>query len=67
MSKVDTWNTTAQEAKRLKVSQRTLIRRRQARKGPPWYKVDGRIYYNPKTTDEYIEKHRRDPVAEASE
>ena len=70
MSKVDTcneWNTTTEEAKRLKVSPRTLIRRRQARKGPPWYEVDGRIYYNPKATDEYMEKHRREPVAEVSE
>ena len=60
------WNSPDVEAARIGLSVRTLARWRNARVGPPWFRVLGRIRYRPDLTDEYLEKSRQDPVAESA-
>lgn len=44
-------------------SERTLIRWRNARTGPPWVKTGGKILYRRKDLDAWLERQTVDPVA----
>lgn len=50
----------------LRVSERTLIRWRNARTGPPWTKVGHRVVYQRADLDRWLDEQRCEPVRGAS-
>lgn len=49
--------TAAEAAEYLRTSQRTLIRWRNARTGPAWAKVGGKVLYRRAALDDYLDAH----------
>lgn len=58
--------TTMEAAQYLRVSERTLIRWRNAREGPPWTKVGRRVAYRQGDLERWLESCRVLPVREES-
>lgn len=56
--------TTAEAAKYLRHSERSLIRWRNARRGPPWVRAGGRILYRREDLDAWLTRQTVEPVAE---
>ena len=50
---------TKEEAARLKVSSKTLENWRTAGKGPPFFKIGGRVRYDEKLTDQWVASCQR--------
>ena len=59
--------TTPELAYYLSISDRTLIRWRVKRVGPPWTKVGHHVRYRRADVDAWLESQRREPVREAAE
>lgn len=55
-----------QAADYLRLSERTLIRWRNMRKGPPWVKAGRRVIYRRSDLDAWLERQTQMPVAEGS-
>lgn len=47
-------------------SERTLLRWRQQRIGPPWVKAGHKVLYRRADVDSWLERHRCDPVREVA-
>ena len=58
--------TTGELADMLSVSERTLIRWRAQRVGPPWTKVGHAVRYRRRDVDAWLDFRRQEPVREAS-
>ena len=56
--------TTGELADMLSVSERTLIRWRVQRVGPPWTKVGHAVRYRRRDVDAWMDSQRREPVRE---
>lgn len=59
--------TTAEAADYLRQGQRTLLRWRALRIGPPWCKAGQRVLYRKTDIDAWLEAQRRTPVRERVE
>lgn len=62
----DTLFTTRDLAAYLLESERTTIRRRNSRKGPPWIKIGGHVRYRKSDVDAWLNANRVQPVREVS-
>jgi len=58
--------TTPEAAAYLRTSPRTMMRWRNQRVGPAWTKIGGRIIYQQKDLDAYLEARRVEPVREGA-
>lgn len=58
--------TTSELADFLSVSDRTLIRWRVQRVGPPWTKVGHHVRYRRADVDAWLDRQRREPVREVA-
>lgn len=58
--------TTEEAADYLRVSWRTLYRWRAQRVGPAWTKVGQRVVYRRSDLEAWLDRHRVEPVREAS-
>ena len=56
--------TTAEAAEYLRISERTLIRWRVQRRGPPWTYAGRQVRYRRTDLDGYLEQRSRKPVRE---
>ena len=50
----------------LRVSERTLIRWRNARTGPPYTKVGHKVVYRDRDLDRWLDGQRREPLREVA-
>jgi DNA-binding transcriptional MerR regulator len=48
--------TTKEAAERIGISEQTLFRWRRESRGPPYLRVEGRVYYRPKDIDTWIKE-----------
>lgn len=58
--------TTCELADYLSLSERTLIRWRVQRVGPPWTKVGHHVRYRKADIDTWLDRQRREPVREVN-
>ncbi|WP_018882349.1 MULTISPECIES: helix-turn-helix domain-containing protein [unclassified Thioalkalivibrio] len=66
MQEKDTLLTTKGLAELAAISERTVIRYRNRREGPPWIKVGGQVRYRKSDVDAWLNANRVQPVREVS-
>ena len=64
MQENDTLLTTKGFADYAVISERTAIRYRNRREGPPWIRVGGQVRYRKSDVDAWLNKNRVEPVRE---